>query len=1139
MKSLLIKSFFVAAFSISFTAFSQQPGDTIEVQSFTYSSQTRDTIVTFPNDPSVSYEKIIMLYNMRCKDNKVSNGSNPNQGCGEWDYSCNTYVQDSAHIDSFLTSHPDYTISGYSGTQFSYVNQATHNYYQKIQKLVSLDSIISDSISTVGTGSLQLNEVLPTAMLGAKSQYLFWHTEMFAAGLSAGDIDAITINVNGNTAPADFLRVKIKQTSKSVLDDSDPDLTGFTEVYYHNTPLTVGANRIQFHTPFTWNGTDNIILEFSFTNKAGYSNIDVTGELLTTKYGLLSSGDSHFNFKGNNYIQINNYKGIVGTGARTVEAWVKTTTAGKEIVSWGQNSAGKKWLLRLDNNGKFRVEVNNGFIVGSSVVNDGNWHHLAVSFGGGNINTAQLYVDGQLETVSAAGNRVVNTGSSYNVRISRGIHNLYWQGAISNVRIWNDSMSQNIIANWMYKDLDPTHPKYPNISASFRLNEGSGYSIYEGSGTGISGSVLNGGNWTAMEGKDHFKNLDLTFNRPNVSFHQGSYLTTVSNDTITDTIVNNSNLVSQYQVYPNYGILKNDSIGLVNSINKWEATPEVLYSPTGTIVNSFPVTADGTINVAQLPYYQRTPGKFEIMSFVTPYGLGLNMGVNGETWAFDVTDFGPILKGNHRITMERGGQWQEDMDIKFLFIVGTPPREVKDISQIWRVDYPSYTNIINENFFEPRDIPLDPSGKYFKIRSAITGHGQEGEFIPRTHYVDIDGGSKEFSWSVWKTCGGNPIYPQGGTWIYDRAGWCPGMATDVQEYDITDMVTPGSTVNIDYGINSASGTSRYIVNHQLVTYGDANFNLDAAVVDILSPTNKIEYDRTTSVCENPKVVIRNTGKTTLTSLVIEYWVNNSTTPQTYNWTGALEFMEEETVALPRVDALWDDLSGSDEDIFNVEVKSPNNGADEYALNNVIASQFEVPDVFPSSFIVWFKTNSAASDNSYTIEDQYGNEIFKLSGLANNTHYRDTFNLNPGCYVLKLLDNGGDGISFWANNDGSGFLQVRPLSGGIVKNFQGDFGNFHTYNFTVDAPLSYEELNPAESLLVYPNPAKDRFYVELENAENATIMVLNAAGQAMQLEEQVENENLVAFDMSDLSAGVYYVTVKTNKGTQTKKIVKMQ
>ncbi len=1138
MKLALFYSFLLASILMSFSAFSQQPGDTIEVQSFTYASQTRDTIVTFPNDPNVSYEKIIMLYNMRCKDNKVSNGSNPNQGCGEWDYSCNTYVQDSTHIDSLLTSHPDHTISGYSGTQFDYVNQATHNYYQQIQQLVSLDSIIADTTSTVGTGTSQLSDVLPTAKLGAKSQYLFWHTEMFNAGMTSGNIDAITINVSGNTAPADFLRIKIKHTPKSVLDDANPDLTGFTEVYYHNTPLTAGANRIQFHTPFNWNGTDNIILEFSFTNKAGNGNVDVTGETLTTEYALLSSGDSHFNFNASNYIQIHNYKGITGAGARTAEAWIKTTTAGKEIVSWGQNATGKKWLLRLDGSGKFRVEVNNGFIVGTKVMNDGQWHHLAVSFGGGNINTAELFVDGQLETISNSGSRIVNTGSSLNVRISKGFHNLYWQGAISNVRIWNDSLSQSVIADWMYKDLDPTHPKYTSISASFPLNEGNGYSIAEATGTGMTGSVINGGNWTVFEGKDHFKNLDLSFNRPNVSFHQGNYMLTVTNDTIIDTVMINSYLVNEYQVYSNYGILKHDSIGLINSSSKWEATPEILYSPTGLIVNSFPVTSDGTINVMPLPYYQRTPGKFEIMSFVTPYGLGLNMGASGETWAFDVTDFGPILKGDHRITMERGGQWQEDMDIKFLFIVGTPSREVKDISQIWRVDYPSYTDIISNKYFEPRDIPLDASGEYFKIRSAITGHGQEGEFIPRTHYVDIDGGTKEFSWQVWKTCGGNPVYPQGGTWIYDRAGWCPGMATDVQEYDITSMVTPGSSVNIDYGINSASGTSRYIVNHQLVTYGDANFNLDAAIVDILSPSSKIEYDRTSSICEKPQVVIRNTGKTTLTSLVIEYWVNNSTTPQTYNWSGSLDFMEEETVSLPRKDALWDDLSGTDEDVFHVEVKSPNNGTDEYALNNGLGSAFELPEVFPNNFFVWFRTNSKGSENKYTVEDQYGNEIFKRSGLTNNTNYRDTFNLPIGCYVLKLEDTGGNGISFWANNDGTGIFQVRKVGGPSVKIFQGDFGNFHTFNFTIDAPLAYEELNPSESLLIYPNPTKDIFNVEMVDASKATITIVNGAGQNITVPKTTDNNNLITFDVSALSEGVYYVKVETDKGVEMKKIVKI-
>ena len=137
--------------------------------------------------------------------------------------------------------------------------------------------------------------------------------------------------------------------------------------------------------------------------------------------------------------------------------------------------------------------------------------------------------------------------------------------------------------------------------------------------------------------------------------------------------------------------------------------------------------------------------------------------------------------------MENG---KEQMDIKFLFIVGTPPRNVKDIDNVWKVESVGYTAIINNDKFEPRGIHSDASGSAFKIRTAITGHGQEGEFIQRTHQINMDGGSPEFSWQVWKECALNPVYPQGGTWIYDRAGWCPGMATDVKESDITPYNYP-------------------------------------------------------------------------------------------------------------------------------------------------------------------------------------------------------------------------------------------------------------------------------------------------------------------------------------------------------------
>ena len=145
--------------------------------------------------------------------------------------------------------------------------------------------------------------------------------------------------------------------------------------------------------------------------------------------------------------------------------------------------------------------------------------------------------------------------------------------------------------------------------------------------------------------------------------------------------------------------------------------------------------------------------RFEIMSFVTPYGIGINFGKSGHTWTFDVTDFAPILKGDKRLTMEWGGQWQEEMDIQFYFIVGTPPRDVIDIDQLWRVTKPSYTNIQSNLSYEPRNYKLNSNGEYFHILSAITGHGQEGEFIPRNHIIDVNNGGLKTSWQVWKFCG--------------------------------------------------------------------------------------------------------------------------------------------------------------------------------------------------------------------------------------------------------------------------------------------------------------------------------------------------------------------------------------------------
>ena len=148
------------------------------------------------------------------------------------------------------------------------------------------------------------------------------------------------------------------------------------------------------------------------------------------------------------------------------------------------------------------------------------------------------------------------------------------------------------------------------------------------------------------------------------------------------------------------------------------------------------------------------------------------------------------------------------------------------------------------------------------------------------------------------------------------------MQTNLQESDLTPFVTPGSNAVIDYVINTASGDSRYFSSNQLVSYGAPNFALDAAIVEIKSPTTLTEYGRLNPICHNPTIQIQNTGSTPLTTAKIEYWVNGNTNHETYNWTGNLNFLEKADVVLPSGNSLWSGMTGTVSNKFNAKISNP-------------------------------------------------------------------------------------------------------------------------------------------------------------------------------------------------------------------------
>ncbi|MBL0084720.1 MAG: hypothetical protein IPP37_20790 [Saprospiraceae bacterium] len=195
-----------------------------EVKTFNFdSSNKKDTMIDFPD---IEAEKIIMQYTMRCRDGLVSTGTDRNKGCGEWDYSCNTFVTDSSRIDSSLATAPSHIISNFSGNLYNFVFNPTHTYIQRILKPVKLIAVSGESKKTVGTGSLSIG--LADQNAGSKRHlYLFTKEEL---GAFAGKIQAMEWEVLQGGATLKYLRIKMGETDADNLTAYFTPSTLLTEV---------------------------------------------------------------------------------------------------------------------------------------------------------------------------------------------------------------------------------------------------------------------------------------------------------------------------------------------------------------------------------------------------------------------------------------------------------------------------------------------------------------------------------------------------------------------------------------------------------------------------------------------------------------------------------------------------------------------------------------------------------------------------------------------------------------------------------------------------------------------------------------------------------------------------------------------
>lgn len=501
----------------------------------------------------------------------------------------------------------------------------------------------------------------------------------------------------------------------------------------------------------------------------------------------------------------------------------------------------------------------------------------------------------------------------------------------------------------------------------------------------------------------------------------------------------------------------------------------------------------------------------ELVRFITPYGNSFNSSW-GFTWYADITDFAILLHDSCEIGYLHTGYetyvgkgW--DVTIEFNFIEGTTARVPLRLTKLWNGSF-AYGNINNpiENNLQPITINTLSQTDIAVLRIHQTGHGADdnycSEFCYRTRFLKWDGNQVDQT-LLWRKCGFNALYPQAGTWIYDRGNWCPGATVYPYRKYLFTGGNESHTIDIDMqNYISTAPSANEVIEAYLIEYKNGQQVNDIAIDEILRPTLISEYLRINPACDNPLVIVQNMGANEITALEFEFGFNGQNM-FIYTWTGSIPVRAIDTIQLPQV--LIADVSSQ---LFKVTIKKVNNVTDPYMFDNTATTRANIPQRIAENEKLYLelKTNNYPGENYYTLTDSYGNILYQRAQgtLAANTVYRDTFDLPYGCYtfILKdINDYGGDGLSWWANSaQGSGYARLRKVQGNLMfKNFGGDFGADARISFTVGNVISSVSQVPTQTVFnIFPNPSDQMLYADIMFSEvtDYNIVITDVLGRVV-------------------------------------------
>lgn len=513
---------------------------------------------------------------------------------------------------------------------------------------------------------------------------------------------------------------------------------------------------------------------------------------------------------------------------------------------------------------------------------------------------------------------------------------------------------------------------------------------------------------------------------------------------------------------------------------------------------------------------------------------------------------GVLTNGIDRVDLEKDNWSTDDIDAVVKPLTIWDPAKYLNIwvvkfeitTLLGYAQFPSNSSLSGLNTNEG---PANTDG----VVIGYTFFGSSNYFPGGTYTTAYDGG-RTASHEVGHYLGLRHIWGDGGCDVDDFCGdtpnagqeneGCPVGVDSCPLSDGLDMVENYMDYTNDACMNIFTVDQK---NRMITVMNNSIRRASLKTSDALSPGTSSTNDAATLIvslninCSNtfaPRIKITNKGTATLTQASIRYGVDNQNL-QTYNWSGTLATNQSQNVTLNSITSTVGPHN------LTATILTANGTTDQNTANNSSNLDFEILNSTTySSNIVNFtlQQDYYGEETTWELKNTAGVVLYKGGPYTNNTTETGplpspitaTFNMPSNeCYTFTIFDSAGDGICC---DYGAGSYSLQTPAGVTIAS-GGAFNDSEITKFKINSTLATTEVNPLQSVYLYPNPTANLLQIAVDNKldtpENYTI--INSLGQIIKA-QKINSESDLSINVSNLTQGVYFLKLSKNQ-SETKTI----